>query len=333
MNRTDALILDLLKDDLEYEDARLADLEEINGVSADLPELIKHPPEWEGELGIRRLKTALAELRRAGVLPATAPHVHAAASDHELLAMAGRPVDLEAIASARQLSPEALAAQLTDVRARLTGSLASLLSEADTLVRSLSGDRYEPWKARSPAIPDARRASVSVISGSATKNALTLFPEQLVTAEDIAARSAARVAARPPDAVDRPAIVMSQAPTAGPSVGDSRYRLSVRERRRPRDWVTEIDCERPADMPPARWGFRLRFDPEADAQALEDLGFQNELLGALRLHYGEARWGALLDLLLPWRYGQKDDPVFDRAMTGAIPHRLPGYPRELHFWV
>ena len=289
------LLLDLLKDDLEHEDARLA----ASGVG-ELPEeilsLIDSLGDWEGELGVRRLARALDQLEGAAQLY----------DSRALLGAIGRPESLAQIPELAGLSPVALASSLDAARSALSGPLVRTLARAEELVVACAGRRFDLWKQRAPDLAPGAHDESSV------------GPQR------------AHAATKP--GLDRPLIRKTQPPTDG-SFEDG-YTLSIVERKAAIGHQIEIGCGKPATArPKPGWGFRMLFAPDAEAQALSALGFEPEHLGALRLHYGEDLWSSLLDLLLPWRYGQKGDPIFDRAMEGPLPGRLPADPVEIRFWL
>ena len=115
------------------------------------------------------------------------------------------------------------------------------------------------------------------------------------------------------------------------------YSLVVHETQHGSTWFTSIRCVGP--NPKRRFAYRMTFEPRDESAALSVLGLSPERLGALRVSHAldPQRWTALLDLLLPCRYGSaregEESPFARPLKQGGVPGRLPGQPVRIHFWL
>jgi hypothetical protein len=249
----------------------------------------------------------------------TAPRAGHLLNASELLRALGAPEDLASIAARQGLPLTDLQHSLRELRPGLLGELAPRLALAERQAQEVAGARYEPWKRLAAAAFEHPRPQ-----GDSSK-------WNFLHAEFVASSRSVRFHA--PQRNPEPAVfrLLSRAPTRGALSGDARYRLWAEERTHGAQCTTQLSCKRSPGAPRSSWGFRISFEPYQEARALAECGLSPEMLGVLRLHYGESCWGSLLDLLLPYRFGQEGHPLFDRAAE-PVPGSMPS-PAQIQFWV
>jgi hypothetical protein len=207
---------------------------------------------------------------------------------------------LRGLSAATGLPVPDLEALAQELRARQSPAMQELLLQAEVLADSLTFGRYSQLKQRLAQRPTPLfRADVSKAVGWGAP------------AKDLE---------------------YSTAPTEGTYKDDSRFELILRSGGDERDYHTRIicTCTEPIDF---SWGFRITYSPDDEVDWLMERGLTRNHLGALRLAGGEEYWGSIVDVLVPTRFGQADDVVFDRAIVGPLRERLPGAPRSVRFWV
>lgn len=179
----------------------------------------------------------------------------------------------------------------------LTQKYPDLLAQAEQAAQQLTGELFERWKKQADPLSQADE-----------DNAIQLHA---------AASGPIRI--------------------AEPHRQEPDYSLLIHETQHGKAWFTAIRCVGP--NPKRRYAYRLTFDPQDEAVALADLDLSPERLGALRVTHAlePKRWTALLDLLLPCRFGSSREgerTLFSRPIEqGGVKGRLPGKPIRIHFWL
>jgi hypothetical protein len=179
----------------------------------------------------------------------------------------------------------------------LTAERPDLLDQAERVAQALMGDVFERWKKQADQSPREEEGTATQLHAAASGP-----------------------------------IRISE-----PHLKEPDYSLLIHETQHGKAWFTAIRCVGP--NPKRRYAYRLTFAPRDEAAALAERGLSPERLGALRVKHAleSKRWTALLDLLLPCRYGssrENEQSLFSSPVEqGGVIGRLPGKPIRIHFWL
>jgi hypothetical protein len=215
----------------------------------------------------------------------------------ELLSWFGRTASLNELLMQSGAARELTQRLLEELPQWLVRERPDLLNQAEQAARKSIGEAFEVWKKQTGPSPREEEGNATQLHAAATGPIRISEPHR-----------------KEPD-----------------------YSLLIHETQHGKAWFTAIRCVGP--NPKRRYAYRLIFKPRDEAAALAEHDLSPERLGALRVaHALEPRhWTALLDLLLPCRYGSSREDeagLFSKPVEqGGVAGRLPGRPIRIHFWL